>query len=61
MALENRFAEAGRTATTNAPVADWWKTFQDPELEKLVSDAVSNNLNLQMATVGCGNRDFSGT
>lgn len=35
--------------TTQTPVADWWHTFGDPELDWLVDQAASSNLDLQLA------------
>jgi multidrug efflux system outer membrane protein len=49
VSVEKQFGEAGKTVSTNAPVTDWWKTFHDPELEKLVAEALRENLNLQIA------------
>jgi NodT family efflux transporter outer membrane factor (OMF) lipoprotein len=49
VSVEKQFGETGKTVSTNAPVTDWWKTFHDPELEKLVGQALRENLNLQIA------------
>jgi NodT family efflux transporter outer membrane factor (OMF) lipoprotein len=40
-----------RSATTTnvADIAQWWETFNDPMLTRLVQDAVSTNLDLQIA------------
>src|SRR5579863_9732818 len=37
------------TATSSSAPAQWWKTFNDPELDSLVQRAVSANLGLQLA------------
>jgi multidrug efflux system outer membrane protein len=50
MPVEKNFGELSATTQTNPPVADWWKTFHDPELEKLAGEALRENLNLQVAT-----------
>jgi NodT family efflux transporter outer membrane factor (OMF) lipoprotein len=50
VSVGKNFGEAGKTVSTNSPVSDWWKTFNDPELEKLVGEALRENLNLQIAT-----------
>jgi NodT family efflux transporter outer membrane factor (OMF) lipoprotein len=50
VSVENHFAEAGDKFSTNSSVVDWWKTFNDAELEKLIRDAARENLNLQIAT-----------
>ena len=38
-----------QTVAKSHEVADWWKTFGDPVLDKLVAEAVSGNLTLQQA------------
>ena len=40
---------AGGGTTNAAPVGDWWKTFNDPLLNSLISRAVTNNLDLRIA------------
>ncbi len=35
---------------TNQPVAAWWRSFNDPELNKLVDAAAASNLDLRIAT-----------
>lgn len=39
------------SGTTNSPAteADWWKTFNDAEMDSLISRAVHSNLNLRIA------------
>ena len=45
------FAQGATTNyTTNNPVAAWWEIFNDPVLNRLVSQAVVSNLDLRMAT-----------
>ena len=39
-----------RGVETTEPVAEWWSTFSDPQLDGLVKRAVQNNLDLQLAT-----------
>jgi len=39
-----------RGIQTTEPVAEWWSTFNDPQLDRLVKRAVQNNLDLQLAT-----------
>jgi outer membrane protein, multidrug efflux system len=36
--------------TTNEPVAEWWQSFHDDELTRLVNLALSSNLDLRIAT-----------
>jgi NodT family efflux transporter outer membrane factor (OMF) lipoprotein len=50
VSIEKKFGETGETVSTNFPVVDWWKTFNDPELDKLIAIAARENLNLQIAT-----------
>jgi multidrug efflux system outer membrane protein len=38
------------TFTTNEPVADWWRSFHDDELAKLMDWAAASNLDLRVAT-----------
>ena len=40
-----------RGIETTEPVAEWWSTFNDPELDGLVKRAVKNNLDVQLATM----------
>jgi multidrug efflux system outer membrane protein len=43
-------AETARGVTPGEPVTEeWWKSFQDPELESLVVRALKGNLDLQLA------------
>ncbi|HTR41919.1 MAG TPA: efflux transporter outer membrane subunit [Pseudomonadales bacterium] len=51
VSLEKNFAELSGNANTNPPPADWWKTFHDPELEKLINEAGRENYDLQIATL----------
>src|SRR4051812_38193200 len=48
-ALAQNYFEAGRTGTTNAPVSEWWKTFHDPELDKLIQETLRHNYDLRAA------------
>lgn len=40
---------AGGETNSAAAVADWWKTFNDPELNSLINRAVQSNLDLRIA------------
>jgi NodT family efflux transporter outer membrane factor (OMF) lipoprotein len=44
-----RFAETNSLVNTNEPVAEWWKTFNDPELDHLIDLALTGNYDLQIA------------
>lgn len=45
------FAEASvPAAATDADLASWWKSFGDPELDKVVSRAITQNLDVETAT-----------
>jgi outer membrane protein, multidrug efflux system len=47
----HKFANASPDAfTTNEPVADWWQTFHDDELTKLMDWVAASNLDLRVAT-----------
>jgi outer membrane protein TolC len=46
----SKFSEAGRNVSTNSPAGQWWRTFNDPELEKLVDEALRTNYDLQIAS-----------
>jgi NodT family efflux transporter outer membrane factor (OMF) lipoprotein len=48
--VQNNFGAPNQPANTNAPVEDWWKTFKDPELDKLIDGALRENYTLQIAT-----------
>ena len=48
--VENTFAERPPATNTNAPPAEWWKTFHDPELDRLIGLALNQNYDLQIAT-----------
>lgn len=37
------------TATTGSQADKWWKTFNDPVLDKLIGDAITSNLDLKLA------------
>jgi multidrug efflux system outer membrane protein len=37
------------TATTGSQPDKWWKTFNDPVLDKLIGDAITSNLDLKLA------------
>jgi multidrug efflux system outer membrane protein len=50
VSVGKNFGEANSFASTNAPESDWWKTFGDPELDKLISDALRENNNLKIAS-----------
>jgi multidrug efflux system outer membrane protein len=45
------FAELNSTVNANEPVADWWRTFHDPELDRLVREALDHNYDLQVAAM----------
>lgn len=54
--VESSFAELGNTnagisshTTTNSPALDWWRAFNDPELERLMNEALHENYNLRIA------------
>lgn len=51
VSVEQNFGELSRIETTNAPAAAWWKTFHDPELDRLIADAGRENYSLQMETL----------
>lgn len=36
-------------ATAQQPIADWWTSFQDPQLSQLVEEALSHNLDVRIA------------
>lgn len=42
-------ARWNEATNTTAAVVDWWKTFNDPELNSLIERAVQTNLNLRVA------------
>jgi NodT family efflux transporter outer membrane factor (OMF) lipoprotein len=42
--------EPTRGTNTRVPTEQWWKSFNDPEFDKLVERAVAANLDLQLAT-----------
>jgi multidrug efflux system outer membrane protein len=50
VATPSHFDEVQQTMQTNRPPADWWKGFNDPELDKLVVTALQENYELQIAT-----------
>jgi multidrug efflux system outer membrane protein len=43
-------AAADNNFSTNEPIADWWRGFNDPELTRLVERAAASNLDLRIAT-----------
>ena len=43
-------AVPSRTVSGTSPIVQWWTTFHDPQLDKLVDRAVASNLNLKVAT-----------
>jgi NodT family efflux transporter outer membrane factor (OMF) lipoprotein len=49
-ASSGNHGRAGSTTTNQPPVADWWRTFRDPQLDVLVGRALAENLDLQRAT-----------
>src|SRR5262245_50551868 len=50
--VAKRASSASFATTTNAAdIAQWWKTFNDPVLTRLVHDAVATNLDLRIAQV----------
>jgi len=50
-AVSTNWSEPQLGGTTNGPVqiVEWWKTFNDPELDSLVERAVKANYNLRLA------------
>src|SRR5260370_38020446 len=42
--------EQARATNTREPAEQWWGSFNDPEFDKLVQQAVQANLDLQLAT-----------
>jgi len=49
VSVEKEFAAGPGNITSNSPVELWWKSFHDPELEKLIAAAAGENLNLKIA------------
>jgi multidrug efflux system outer membrane protein len=49
--VEKSFPELTSQTTTNPPPANWWKTFDDPELTKLMEEALRQNYDLEAAVV----------
>ncbi len=59
--VESHFGELGKTTSTEPtaqashaveqtpPVAQWWHTFDDPELDRLIAEAVKKNYVMQIA------------
>ncbi len=47
MPVPHQWAET--TAATGSQPDKWWKTFNDPVLDKLISDAIASNLDLKLA------------
>jgi multidrug efflux system outer membrane protein len=50
VSVEKTYGELTGAENTNPPPVAWWKTFHDPELEKLVDEAARQNYSLQMET-----------
>ncbi len=50
-AVSTNWSEPKLGGTTNSPVqiVEWWKTFNDPELNSLIDRAVQKNYNLRLA------------
>jgi multidrug efflux system outer membrane protein len=45
------FANGGQAQyRTNAAVSDWWRIFNDAELDKLVNEAAASNMDVRIAT-----------
>src|SRR6202000_609714 len=49
--IKNKFGESVPLINTNPPPTEWWKTFHDPELNKLISEALQKNYDLQIASM----------
>ncbi len=49
LSMKPGFAEINSSMVTNPPPAEWWKTFNDPELDKLINEALQTNYDLQIA------------
>lgn len=49
--VEKNYGELSANENTNTPAVDWWKTFHDPEMEKLIAAAAHENYSLQMETL----------
>lgn len=47
--VEPTYTELSASENTNSPPIDWWKTFHDAELEKLINKALQTNFDLRMA------------
>ncbi|HEX8912332.1 MAG TPA: hypothetical protein VF796_08220, partial [Humisphaera sp.] len=43
--------QPSRAQDASRPVAQWWTTFNDPQLERLVERAAAGNLSLQRAAL----------
>src|ERR1700734_3526037 len=54
MDLPAQFTEHAATPTeiavTNARLSHWWRSFDDPDLDKLVAESIAGNIDLQVAT-----------
>jgi len=44
-----RFTEASEAAASEAPIERWWTQLEDPELDRLVAQALADNLDLRRA------------
>ncbi len=49
-AAPTNFSGASSEYSTNEPVAQWWRTFGDADLTRLMERAMSSNLDLRIAT-----------
>ena len=49
VSLAPSYSEWHFKIATNPPPAAWWKTFNDPELDRLINQAVQTNYDLQIA------------
>jgi multidrug efflux system outer membrane protein len=49
VAVAKQFAGLNQPINTNPPPSEWWKTFHDPELDRLVDLAMRQNYDLQGA------------
>lgn len=49
IAVPAQWSSAANALQTAPYRADWWKTFNDPELDRLIAEAAASNLDLQQA------------
>lgn len=47
--LKDSFLEENGVAINQEPENEWWKTFKDPQLDRLISDALEGSLDIQLA------------